>query len=307
MTYLRAVVAIAGCVLLIGGAVAQGVFRYKDSNGNWVYTDRKPVGDAETVKIKAEPKEPHIHVERILQDSHVVLRAVNECVCFVEFGLQLRDARHVQVSESGEIRKVVAPKSEAALVEITPTGAGEPSYRYKWTYVLGAPDSQHRPDQPYRVPYAIGQVFQVTQAYPATFTHGARESRHAIDIALPDQTAVVAARAGQVINVAHEHFRGGAKRDMADEANFVEILHDDGTIALYGHLHWDSIRVSPGQRVSRGEYIANSGNTGFTTGPHLHFVVFRNVGLQAESVPIQFAGPNDIPVTAQTGMMLKAQ
>jgi len=304
--YLPAATALL-CCLAIGSSVAQGVFRYKDANGNWVYTDRKPAdGQAESVKVKVEPTAPRIYVERVLKESRIELRAINECVCTVEFGLELRDAQNVRFSRNGDVRAVVGPRSQASLVEISPTGAGAPTYRYDWSFVMGAPGTEHRPDQPYRAPYAIGQAFRVTQAFPAIFTHGSRESRHAVDFALPDQTAVVAARSGQVINVAHEHFRGGAKQEMADEANFIEILHDDGTIAMYGHLHWDSIRVSPGQRVSRGEYIANSGNTGFTTGPHLHFAVIRNVGMQMESVPVQFAGPGDTRITPQTGMMLKA-
>jgi murein DD-endopeptidase MepM/ murein hydrolase activator NlpD len=93
---------------------------------------------------------------------------------------------------------------------------------------------------------------------------------------------------------------------MLDQANVVEILHDDGSIAVYAHLHWDSIRVRIGQHVARGEYIANSGNTGFSSGPHLHFAVILNSGSENVSVPVQFAGPagtstaalNQTPLTA---------
>ena len=51
----------------------------------------------------------------------------------------------------------------------------------------------------------------------------------------------------------------------------------------------DSIRVQPGQRVARGEYIANSGNTGFSSGPHLHFAVFKTKsGKERQTFPIKF-------------------
>jgi murein DD-endopeptidase MepM/ murein hydrolase activator NlpD len=292
-------------------AHAQSVYKYRDSKGNWVYTDRKPDSEVSTeqLTLKTEPIPPRIVVEHVKSSQQVALRAINECSCTVEFGLRVLDPKNVTVSEpgeDGEIRLVVPPRTEKLLTEIAPNGLGASSYGYEWKYVIGAPGMQHRPREPYRVPYAVGQSFRVTQAFPSVITHGADGSRYAVDIALPMQTPVYAARAGKVINVAHEHYKGGISPGMLDEANFVQILHDDDTVAMYAHLHWDSIRVRAGQQVQRGEYIADSGNTGFSSGPHLHFAVTRNAGLKAESVPIVFAGPNGEPISPRTGMMLKA-
>jgi murein DD-endopeptidase MepM/ murein hydrolase activator NlpD len=72
-------------------------------------------------------------------------------------------------------------------------------------------------------------------------------------------------------------------------------------MSLYGHLNWNSIRVVPGQRIARGEYLADSGNTGFSTGPHLHFVVQRNEGGRIVSVPVSFAGAGSVPVQVVRG------
>jgi murein DD-endopeptidase MepM/ murein hydrolase activator NlpD len=90
------------------------------------------------------------------------------------------------------------------------------------------------------------------------------------------------------------------------EANFVQIMHDDGTHAIYAHLQLDTVRARIGQHVARGEYIANSGNTGFSSGPHLHFVVLHNVGLRSESVPVTFAGPGASSVTPRSEQALTA-
>jgi murein DD-endopeptidase MepM/ murein hydrolase activator NlpD len=89
-------------------------------------------------------------------------------------------------------------------------------------------------------------------------------------------------------------------------ANIVQILHDDGTYAIYAHLNWNSIRVKAGDRVRRGQYIADSGNTGFSSGPHLHFAVLMNAGMRIVSVPVTFQGKNESAIRPASGRALTA-
>jgi murein DD-endopeptidase MepM/ murein hydrolase activator NlpD len=199
----------------------------------------------------------------------------------------------------------VPPQSERILLEVA-AADGPAEINYEYGYVVGEPGAQHRPAQPYRAPLALAQRFQVTQAPPDAVTHVDPSSRNAVDIAMPVGTAVYAAREGVVINVAARHFRTGLNLQSMDEANFVQILHNDGTYAIYAHLQLDTVRVKRGQRVTRGEYIANSGNTGFSSGPHLHFVVLHNVGLRSESVPIAFAGAGGVSAAPRSGQALTA-
>jgi murein DD-endopeptidase MepM/ murein hydrolase activator NlpD len=182
-----------------------------------------------------------------------------------------------------------------------------PTVEYQYKYIAGDPEAVHRPDSNYRAPFAVASDFPITQAYPDTSTHNTPDSFHAVDIAMPIGTDVFAARDGIVFDVAGTNFRGGLDPiNDGPAANVVRIVHEDGTYAIYAHLNWNSIRVKPGDRVSRGQYIADSGNTGFSSGPHLHFAVVRNVGMTIESIPVRFEGPNSSAVRPATHRVLSA-
>jgi hypothetical protein len=290
-------------LVFVCGVSPGAAYRYKDSSGQWVYTDRPPPpgqasqsvalgrGGGAALRMVVEPRST---------DAGVALVAVNECQCIVEFAVKAQTPAGQKLG-----RGTVPPQSERVLLDVA-AADGPAEIRYEYGYVVGEPNAQHRPTQPYRAPFALAQRFQVTQASPDAVTHVEPSSRNAVDIAMPVGTAIHAAREGLVINVAARHYRSGLKLQDMDEANFVQIMHDDGTYAIYAHLQLDTVRVKPGQRVARGEYIANSGNTGFSSGPHLHFAVLRNVGLRSESVPITFAGPGGAAVTPRSGQALTA-
>ncbi len=300
-----------GLATYSGVVHAQSLYKYRDALGVWVYTDRQPPAGtaAETMRVDLEAKAPRITVEQDVDDRQLRLLAINECSCEAEFSLQITSAGNVslpQSADAGTYHAALQPHSSLPLLTATVAGASVVGFDFSWRVVLGTPGATHRPQEPYRVPFALGASFMVSQAYPVRITHTTADSEYAVDLAVPDGTPIYAAREGTVINVHHDFFRGAPDRALLDQANVVEILHDDGTIGIYAHLHWESIRVQPGQSVRRGQYIADSGNTGLTTGPHLHFAVVRNAGMRAESVPVQFAGSGGAAITPQTGMLLTA-
>lgn len=63
---------------------------------------------------------------------------------------------------------------------------------------------------------------------------------------------------------------------MGGYGNYIDIEFEDGTVSRYGHL--DSVNASVGQQVSAGEVVALSGNTGQSTGPHLHLEIHPGGG-----------------------------
>jgi murein DD-endopeptidase MepM/ murein hydrolase activator NlpD len=302
-------IAVAAVVLGLPGTIstAQTAYRYRDSNGQWVFTDQAPasIAPGDSFSVGHEKSALHVAVNREEDADSLKLIAVNDCLCVVTFRVEIIESGFSSIAAGAHFQLTVAPGTRRSLVQARRAGSGT-DLKYVWRAALGSPDAVHNPERPYRVPFGIGSTYPISQAFPSRITHATADSWYAVDIALPDGTPVYSAREGLVINAQHDFFRSAAAAVMLDQANVVEILHDDGTIALYAHLHWDSIRVRIGEHVVRGQYIADSGKTGFASGPHLHFAVIRNAGMENVSVPIQFGGPagtairpvTDAPLTA---------
>ena len=61
-------------------------------------------------------------------------------------------------------------------------------------------------------------------------------------------------------------------------------------MAVYAHLQAGGVLVAPGRQVRTGDLIGLSGNSGYSTGPHLHFAVQANRGMRLESLPFRMSG-----------------
>ena len=294
-----------------GAASAQALYKYQDENGDWVFTDRAPEEgqQAEIRVIDRQSSRSKVMVTHELVGDELQFTAHNGFYAPMEVALIFDDIKGIgHPSPDERLRWVVPAKSDLGLIGLQVTGEAAATHvEYHYAYIPGDPSSRHLANNGYRVPYAVGNDYRITQAYPDTVTHGTADSRHAIDIAMPVGTDIVAARGGTVIDVASDNYRGGFDIERAGAAaNFVRVLHDDGTFAVYVHLNLNSVRVRPGDRISAGEYIADSGNTGFSSGPHLHFAVQRNAGMKIESVPVVFRGPGLGSVVPATGVVLTA-
>ena len=306
----RALLAIVAA-LLAGTApvAAQKLFKYRDANGVWVFTDRRPeTGAYEEQTLERTFERPEVRLFRRTTNAGVTLVAQSTYYAPVEIAYELTSTVNVASEVARRGITTLAPRSTTELIAVNKADpAATMSFETALQHLVGDPKAEHRPEQPYRLPYALSTSVPVSQAFPDTITHKDPSSQYAIDFVMPIGTGVYAARAGTVIEVASDFHDAGLDPVVdGPRANIVRVLHDDGTMSLYAHLNWNSIRVVPGQHVARGEYLADSGNTGFTTGPHLHFVVQRNDNGRMVSVPVEFAGPGGAAVTVRAGQRYTA-
>lgn len=161
------------------------------------------------------------------------------------------------------------------------------------SYVIGNKNSIHNNSYLYRLPYELNTKQQVTQGFNGKFSHKG-DSLYAVDFGLKIGTKIYASRGGIVINIKNDSSKSGNKKYIKD-ANFITIKHNDGTYGKYVHLKKDSVIVKKGQYVKRGELLALSGNTGYTNGPHLHFIVFKGKSYDSrQSIAIKFISKNGI-------------
>lgn len=182
------------------------------------------------------------------------------------------------------------PAGGSALVARLQTPGGREGWlRLRLHGVPGSSNARPR-DVLYLPPLAQVEA-RIDQGFEGEFSHRDAENRYALDFAAPVGTPVLAARAGIVMQV-QDGYRGHGLDYTRDggRANFIRILHDDGSMALYAHLDAGGIDVRTGQQVDAGQRIGRSGNTGYSTAPHLHFAVQVNRGMQLQSIRFRMRG-----------------
>jgi murein DD-endopeptidase MepM/ murein hydrolase activator NlpD len=143
----------------------------------------------------------------------------------------------------------------------------------------------------YVLPYRIGQAFRIGQGNCGAASHRrGSPAQFAYDFLMPIGTEIVAARSGRVLLV-EERFANGTRRP--GEENYINVVHDDGTIAAYVHLTTNGAFVQVGDTVEQGEVIGLSGDSGSSTEPHLHFHVQACSG--CPTVPVVFRNTRPHP------------
>jgi murein DD-endopeptidase MepM/ murein hydrolase activator NlpD len=280
----------------VPSAAALKVYRWTDNSGVVHYGDRAPTVEQQhhshnlrTIPVRAEPGAvARLRLEN--QDGHTLAWADNLLAGPIEVMLQLGSGNTLVGTPPLPARATVQSNASALVSLLTPSDSSQGGRsELRLVTVPGDPNAKPR-DVDYELP--LGQrTERVDQGYGGAFSHTDPQNLYAVDFAADVGTPVLAAREGVVMQVENDFDKAGLSLEkFGGRANFVRIVHDDGTMALYAHLQEEGALVRPGQHVQAGQQIGISGNTGFTTGPHLHFAVQVNRGMRLESIPFRMHG-----------------
>jgi len=218
--------------------------------------------------------------------SGVIVSAQNTGSCPYTVVLTC-DLTHMQSSASLPLRQVLVPsKKKVVLTRLTPEPGQAYKYNYHYrTYLGNTTAPAPTPGYAYSLPFEVGREYVVMQGNNGTFSHA---NQQAVDFSMPENSVVCAARDGIVAELKQDSNGGCAEASCKEQGNYIIIFHDDGSYATYVHFRQNGSLVQLGQHVAKGQAIGYSGNTGWSSGPHLHFEVDVPGEPEKTSVPASF-------------------
>jgi murein DD-endopeptidase MepM/ murein hydrolase activator NlpD len=254
----------------------------------------------------ADCRDDWICVESVDQGGNVELRAKNLQDYPLTYTLRVRTGDY-DVTGPSTVTRTLAPQESARVMMLSRADERlDGHYRYFLEWTVGDKDAVHDDDYVYALPYASGRSYRVLQGYGSRFSHTGLEA-FAVDFDMPEGTPVHAARPGVVARIEESHSIGCWEDGCGRYANFIVVLHDDGTTGEYYHLQQDGALVEVGERVERGQRIGLSGNTGHTTMPHLHFAVYRATEWgNTQSIPVRFRSADGLVKRPRHGARYQA-
>ncbi|MGY3265391.1 peptidoglycan DD-metalloendopeptidase family protein [Lysobacter sp. HA35] len=296
MSARRSLLIAALLFVALPAAYAGKVYRWVDSRGVVHYGDHvpdpnvAPQSGVRVIPVVAEPSAiASLRTQQVGRGFQAI--ADNHLAGPVEVRMDFSRADNVHGEPDLPTRAVVPPQGHTVVTYLDMVDTTRPgNFELRMDVVPGDPKARPQ-DVEYVLPLRMAG-WHIDQGFGGSFSHDDEQNRYAIDLAAPIGTPVLAARDGVVMEVESDFSKAGLDRERyAGRANLIRVLHDDGTMAVYAHLKLDGMLVRVGQHVRAGQQIALSGNTGFTTGPHLHFAVQVNRGMRLESIRFRMRGP----------------
>lgn len=284
-------------LLCVVSAHAGSVYKYVDANGIVSYTDQYDRAQPFN-PIEIDVWEPDQDAVQLRYTKNGNLYLHNSLYGPVTVTLKMNRQDNL-IAHRNLLQPIVVPaRTEIFVDQVHYMGQG--ALEFGFHFSVGTPSDIQEDHSLLRPPFSGS--FQISQAFNGGYSHNLPGNRYAMDISMPVGTPVLAAKAGTVLDM-RDSFDGHST-DPAERArtNYIRILHSDGTMTLYAHLKTHSGIVHPGQHVNAGQLLALSGNTGYSTGPHLHFAVQRNDGARLVSIPFNLQG-----IVPQKGLWLAGQ
>ncbi|MFU8806914.1 MAG: M23 family metallopeptidase [Bradymonadaceae bacterium] len=136
----------------------------------------------------------------------------------------------------------------------------------------------------HHLPFRPGHEVKVMQGFHGYTSHK-EDLAYSVDFGCEEGTPIVASRRGVVWDARKDSSKGCPDKSCIDEANYVILDHGDGTFSEYYHLLHKGVTVEVGEQVCAGQVIGLCGNTGFSSGPHLHFGL---TDASRQTIPFQF-------------------
>jgi murein DD-endopeptidase MepM/ murein hydrolase activator NlpD len=244
--------------------------------------------------------------EKSSGNGKVVLTARNHSDIPLTFTMDF-DLRRLSASRDTTFTESLQPGESRRVVTLTRRSETTPGhYEYTTSCTIGNKDADHDDEFLYLLPYSGGTRHRVLQGYGSHFSHTGRET-YTVDFYMKEGTPVHAARDGIVARIEESNSIGCWEKGCGAYANFIVVLHDDDTTGEYYHLQQDGVLVEPGQKVTAGQLIGLSGNTGHSTMPHLHFGVYRAIeNGREQSIPVRYISENGIISKPRSGGRYRA-
>ena len=255
----------------------------------------------------ADCKDNWLCIDEIRKGSDVELRARNLRSFPITYTLSVR-TRNFDVDGARTVTRSLGPGESAPIMRLDHRAGGDKGfYRYYFEWTVGRADAKHDEGQLYALPYAPDRSYRVLQGYGSRFSHRGREE-FAVDFDMREGTPVHAARSGIVARVEERYSKGCWHAGCGNFANYIVVLHSDGTTGEYYHLQQNGALVHVGDKVIRGQHIGLSGNTGHTTMAHLHFAVYRAIDWgRTQSIAVRFQSADGIIKRPRRGARYVAQ
>lgn len=241
------------------------------------------------VAFSSSQEKPTVEVYNVEKEDGIEVFAKNMNVYPVTLELEI-EMENLTSSTRMPLTMALAPESNVKITDLRVKAQNKKwGFSTNFAYYMGSIFAKHNDSYSYRLPYQLGTESIVAQGYNGDFSHTGKIA-YSIDFDMPEGTGIYAARSGIVVDVEESFTEGGAIEYYADKANFITVVHNDGTFSEYSHLKVNGVNVNVGQRIRTGQLLGYSGATGYATGPHLHFSIKKAVkGGGFITIPVKFS------------------